>query len=211
MSLLEDLKQKVIAMDVEGAKSLTDKAIAEKIAPDQILYEALVPAMDQVGQEFDSGSRYVPEMLLSAHAMKEALEALRPLLVESGVEPKGCVVMGTVEGDLHDIGQNLVSMMLEGKGFEVHNLGPETPAEDFVKAAQEHNADIVGISALLTTTMTHIPEVIEALEKAGVRKKAKIMIGGAPVDQQFADEVGADGYGADASVAMAVADRLMGG
>jgi 5-methyltetrahydrofolate--homocysteine methyltransferase len=141
-------------------------------------------------------------MLLSAEAMKGAMGLLRPLLAESGVEPAGIVVLGTVEGDLHDIGQNLVSMMLEGAGFEVTNLGAETPAEEFVEAVKENDANVLGMSALLTTTMTHMPDVIEALEEEGVREQVDVAIGGAPVSQDYADEIGADGYAADAAAAV---------
>lgn len=210
MGLLEELQQSVIDMEVEKTAELTQKALEEGLGAEEILKQALIPAMDVVGEQYERGDRYVPEMLLSAHAMKGAMEQLRPLLAESGVEPKGRVVIGTVEGDLHDIGQNLVSMMLEGAGFEVYNLGTEIPAERFVEGAQEHKANLVGMSALLTTTMVHMPEVIEALEENGLREKVKVMIGGAPVTQEYADEIKADGYAPDAASAVKLAERLMG-
>jgi 5-methyltetrahydrofolate--homocysteine methyltransferase len=209
MSVLEDLNQSVIEMDVDKAHELTQKALDEGFEAEKILNEALVPAMDYVGEQYENGKRFVPEMLLSAKAMKSAMELLRPKLTESGVEPRGRVVIGTVEGDLHDIGQNLVAMMLEGAGFEVHNAGTETNAEEFVKLAKEKNADIVGLSALLTTTMTHMPEVIKAMEEAGLRDKVKVLIGGAPVDNDFAKEIGADGYASDASTAVRVATEVL--
>ena len=209
MGVLEDLKRSVIEMEVERTAELTQKALDEGLSAEEILNKALVPAMDVVGEQYERGKRYVPEMLLSAHAMKGAMEKLRPLLAKSGVEPKGRVVIGTVEGDLHDIGQNLVSMMLEGAGFEVHNLGTEVTADRFVAEAKERDADLVGISALLTTTMIHMPEVIEALKENGLRDRVKVMIGGAPVTQEYADEIGADGYAPDAAAAVKLAERLM--
>lgn len=209
MSLLDDLTQSVIDMDVERASELASRALDEGVEAEEVLNQALVPAMDVVGEQYEQGERYVPEMLLSAQAMKAAMEILRPLLAESGVEPKGRVVMGTVEGDLHDIGQNLVSMMLEGAGFEVHNLGTEVPADRFVAGTKEHNAHLVGLSALLTTTMTHMPEVIQALQENELRGRVKVMVGGAPVDQGYAEEIGADGYAPDAGSAVKLAQRLM--
>lgn len=208
--LLEDLGQAVFDMDEDTAVELTEKAIDEGMDPEVILNDSLVPAMDEVGEEYEKGERYVPEMLLSAEAMKGAMKLLRPLLAESGVEPAGIVVIGTVEGDLHDIGQNLVSMMLEGAGFEVINLGAETPAEEFVDAVKEHNANVLGMSALLTTTMTHMPDVIEALEEEGIRGQVDIAIGGAPVSQDYADEIGADGYAADAAAAVNLVKDMTG-
>jgi len=209
MALYDDLKKAVIDMEVEKAVELTQKGLDEGKDAEDIMNSALVPAMDVVGEQYDKGEKYVPEMLLSAHAMKAAMELLRPLLVESGVKMKGTVAMGTVEGDLHDIGQNLVGMMLEGAGFEVINLGAETPAEAFVNAVKEKKPDIIGMSALLTTTMLHMPEVIDALKENGLREQVKVMIGGAPVTQEYADEIGADGYAPDAASATKLADRLV--
>ncbi len=207
--LLDDLYQAVYDMDEDKAVELTEEALDEDMDPEVLLNEGLIPAMDEVGELYENGERYVPEMLLSAEAMKGSMKLLRPLLTESGVEPTGIVVLGTVEGDLHDIGMNLVGMMLEGGGFEVINLGPETPAEKFVEAVKEHNANLLGMSALLTTTMTHMPEVIEALEEEGVRDQVKVAIGGAPVSQDFADEIGADGYAADAASATDLFKKLV--
>jgi len=208
MALYEDLKVAVIDMEVERAVELTKKALGEGRKAEDIMNSSLVLAMDIVGEQYDKGEKYVPEMLLSAKAMKAAMGLLRPLLVESGVKMKGKVAIGTVEGDLHDIGQNLVSMMLEGAGFEVINLGAETPADTFVQSVKENKPDIVGMSALLTTTMLHMPEVIDALKEAGLRDQVKVTIGGAPVTQSYADEIGADGYAPDAASAVKLAKKL---
>jgi 5-methyltetrahydrofolate--homocysteine methyltransferase len=209
MEVLEELKASVIGMELERAAELTKKALDGGLDPERILKEALIPAMDAVGEEYEQGKRYIPEMLVSAEAMKSAMEILRPLLTKSRVEPMGRVVIGTVEGDLHDIGKNLVAMMLEGGGFEVHDLGTEVTADRFVEAVREYNADLVGMSALLTTTMVYMPKVIEALKEASLRDKVKVMVGGAPLTQEYADEIGADGYAPDAASAVKLAKRLL--
>ena len=208
--MLEELKRAVLSGDDERAAELTKKALEEGIEPGKILNEALIPAMEIVGREYEEGERYVPEMLISAEAMKAAMEVLRPRLVETGVRLKGKVVIGTVEGDLHDIGKNLVAMMLEGAGFEVIDLGVEVTAERFVQAVREHKPDVLGMSALLTTTMIHMPEVIEALKEAGLREEVKVIVGGAPVTQEYAEKIGADGYAPDAANAVAVVKKLLG-
>ena len=208
--MLEELKQAVLEGDSEKAVQLTERALSEGVDAGKILNEALVAAMDIVGKEYERGDRYVPEMLISAEAMKAAMEVLRPKLVEAGVKARGKVVIGTVEGDLHDIGKNLVAMMLEGAGFEVTDLGTEVTAEKFVQAVKEHRPDILGMSALLTTTMVHMPEVIEALKKEGLRDGIKVMVGGAPVTQEYAEKIGADGYAPDAASAVKLAKRLFG-
>lgn len=208
--MLEELKQAVLSGDEERAAELTKKALSEGTEPAKILNEALVPAMDIVGKEYEEGKRYIPEMLISAEAMKAAMEVLRPKLVETGVKPRGKVVIGTVEGDLHDIGKNLVAMMLEGAGFEVVDLGTEVTAERFVQAVREHKPDILGMSALLTTTMVHMPEVIEALKREGLRDGVKVIVGGAPVTQEYAEKIGADGYAPDAANAVELAKHLLG-
>jgi len=207
--MLEDLKQAVLSGDEERAAGLTQKALSEGMEPAKILNEALVPAMDVVGKEYEEGKRYIPEMLISAEAMKAAMEVLRPKLVETGVKPRGKVVIGTVEGDLHDIGKNLVAMMLEGAGFEVVDLGTEVTAERFVQAVREHKPDLLGMSALLTTTMVHMPEVIEALKREGLRDGVKVIVGGAPVTQEYAEKIGADGYAEDATRATKLVLRLL--
>jgi len=208
--MLEELKRAVLSGDDERAAELTKKALEEGIEPGKILNEALIPAMEIVGREYEEGERYVPEMLISAEAMKAAMGVLRPRLVETGVRLKGKVVIGTVEGDLHDIGKNLVAMMLEGAGFEVIDLGVEVTAERFVQAVREHKPDVLGMSALLTTTMIHMPEVIEALKEAGLREEVKVIVGGAPVTQEYAEKIGAGGYAPDAANAVAVVKKLLG-
>jgi 5-methyltetrahydrofolate--homocysteine methyltransferase len=208
VGILDELKAKVIDMNPEKVAELTQKALSEGLSAGKILNQALIPAMDIVGDEYERGERFIPEMLLSANAMKRAMELLRPRLVESGVKMKAKVVMGTVEGDLHDIGLHLVSMMLEGAGFEVYSLGTDVPATDFVKGVEEFEAGLVGMSALLTTTMLNMADVIEALRENGLRDKVKVMIGGAPVTQDYADEIGADGYAPDAFSAVKLAERL---
>jgi 5-methyltetrahydrofolate--homocysteine methyltransferase len=183
-------------------------AIQEGVQAAEILNVGLIEAMDEVGRRFEAGEYYVPEMLISARAMKAGLEILRPYLVEEGVEPRGKAVIGTVQGDLHDIGKNLVGMMLEGAGFEVVDLGTDVPPERFAEAARLHQADIIGVSALLTTTMQNMPHVIEAVEDIGLRNAVKIFIGGAPVTSSFADEIEADGYAPDASSAATLVKSL---
>ena len=208
MRLLEDIRQSIIEAEEDKAAELTERAL-ENFDPEEILDKALKPAMDVVGEEYERGIRYIPEMILSADAMKKSMEKLRPLLTESGVEPEGVVIIGTVEGDFHDIGQNLVSMMFEGAGFKVHKLGVDITAEDFVEAVKREEPNILGMSALLTSTMTYMPKVIEALGKAGLRDQVKVLIGGAPVTQDYATEIGADGYGKDAAAAVRVARKLL--
>jgi len=207
--MLDKIKQAVLAGEMEGIAELTNQALAQGIGAREILDQALTPAMDIVGEEYEKGDRYVPEMLISAETMKGAVTVLKPLLVEAGVKARGKVVIGTVEGDLHDIGKDLVAMMLEGAGFEVVNLGAEVTAEQFVKAAKEHEPDILGMSALLTTTMIHMPGVISALKDAGLRDQIKVMIGGAPVTQGYANKIGADGYAPDAASATKLAKSLV--
>lgn len=205
---LDELRAKVIEMDPEKVAQLTQKALDEGISAKELLDQALIPAMEIVGDEYERGERFIPEMLVSANAMKKAMQLLRPLLMKSGAKMKGEVVMGTVEGDIHDIGLNLVVMMLEGAGFVVQNLGTDVPAKEFVKAVKEDEVHLVGMSALLTTTMLKMREVIEALKESGLRDKVKVMIGGAPVTEDYANEIEADGYAPDAFSAVKLADRL---
>lgn len=209
MGTLEDVKQAVLGMVPEQVEKLVRKALDEGASADQIMNEALIPAMGVVGDEYESGERYVPEMLMSAEAMKSGMEVLRPLLTEQGVKPVASVVMGTVEGDLHDIGLNLVSMMLEGSGFMVVNLGTDVSAADFASAVRAHKPEVLGMSALLSTTMLQMKNVIEMLKDEGLRDRVKIMVGGAPVTQSYAEEVGADGYALDAAAAVKLARRLV--
>jgi 5-methyltetrahydrofolate--homocysteine methyltransferase len=204
----EAIRQAVLDGDGTKTRKLTRDALSQGFAAQQILDEVLTPAMDIVGEEYEKGERYVPEMLMSAEAMKSAMVVLKPLLVEAGVEACGKLVIGTVEGDLHDIGKDLVAMMVEGAGFEVINLGAEITAEQFVNAVKEHKPNIIGMSALLTTTMIHMPDVIDALKHVGLRDQVKVMIGGAPVTQSYADKIGADGYAPDAANAVKLAITL---
>ena len=199
----------ILKGDAPAAVKITEAAIAEKVDPQDLLTKHMIPAMDEVGRRFEANEYFVPELLIAARAMKGALALLRPLLAASGVEPAGRVVVGTVKGDLHDIGKGLVASMLEGGGFEVIDVGVDVPAEKFIEAAISNNADIVALSALLTTTMTAMKGVIEKLVEAGVRDQFKVIIGGAPVTQQYADTIGADGYGASASSAVTLARDLM--
>jgi 5-methyltetrahydrofolate--homocysteine methyltransferase len=207
---LSALKDAVIAGDVKGCNLLTEVAIQAGHSAQSILTEALVPAMQVVGEKFRCNEVYVPEVLVAARAMKKSLAMLKPLLIQGKVKPVGVAVIGTVKGDLHDIGKNLVCMMLEGAGFEVVDLGADVPPEKFVQAAKEHNAHIVGISTLLTTTMLGMKDVLAALERANLRQQVKVMVGGAPVTQSFADEIGADGYGESAATAVDKAKELLG-
>lgn len=190
-------------------KKLVQEAIDEGIAAEDILNKALIVGMGEIGVAFKNNDVYVPEVLIAARAMKAGSTLLKPLLVEADIKPLGKIALGTVKGDLHDIGKNLVGMMLEGAGFAVTDLGIDVPAEKFVEAAASGEYEIVAMSALLTTTMPAIKEVIEALTAAGVREKVKVMIGGAPVTQAYADEIGADGYSSDAASAADLAKRLI--
>ena len=200
MADLQALSQAVIVGDLESARKLTRQALEEGVDPVRVFRDALVPGMDVVGKKMKAQEYYIPEVLLSARAMKGAAEILRPLLAGNpDAQPTGRVVAGTVSGDLHDIGKNLVCMMLEGAGFEVTDLGTNVTADKFVAAAKESKADIVALSALLTTTMVRMVDVVKALEGAGLRGQVKVMVGGAPVTQRFATEIGADGYAPDAA------------
>ena len=207
---LAPLYDAIVAGKLEAAVETTQKAIAEGVAPQMLINNYMIKAMGEVGQRFQDGKAFVPQLLMAGRAMKGALELLKPLLQGSASTTIGKVVIGTVKGDLHDIGKNLVASMLEGCGFEVVNIGIDVPAETFVEAVKEHNADILCMSALLTTTMTYMKEVIDALEAAGIRNDVKVMIGGAPVNKQFAEEIGADGYSDNANSAVAVAKELLG-
>jgi 5-methyltetrahydrofolate--homocysteine methyltransferase len=209
MKLLDDLRQSVIDGDMNRAQELMKSALAEQISPEQILKIGLISAMEEVGRRFESGEFFVPEMLVSARAMKSALALLRPYLITANVKAVGKVVIGTVQGDLHDIGKNLVSMMLEGAGFEVIDLGTDVSAEKYVAAVREHQPDLIGCSALITTTMPHMEDVIQTLTDAGLRDRVKVIVGGAPVTQKYATDIGADGYAPDAASAAACAKELI--
>jgi 5-methyltetrahydrofolate--homocysteine methyltransferase len=207
--ILEEISTAVIEGDLDEIEDLTEDALDDDISAGDILNKGLMPGMDHVGVEFKAGDMFVPEVLRSARAMQIAMDILKPLLAESGIKMVGKVLLGTVKGDLHDIGKNLVGMMCEGAGFEVHDIGKDIAPEDFVEAVKEHDPDIVGMSALLTTTMRSMESTIKVLEEAGVRDKVKIMIGGAPVTQAFADEIGADGYAPDAAAAADLAKEFV--
>jgi 5-methyltetrahydrofolate--homocysteine methyltransferase len=209
MSLIEEIRQGVIDGQAKVVVPKVEQALQEGMAPDVILKEGLISAMAEVGRLFEEGEYFVPEMLIAARAMSSALEILKPMLIDQGVEPLGKVAIGTVKGDLHDIGKSLVAMMLEGAGFEIMDMGVDVSPEKFVEAVN-NGAQIVAMSALLTTTMPNMKNTIDAINKAGLRDKVVVMIGGAPVTQAYADEIGADGYAQDASAAVRKARALIG-
>lgn len=205
---LKEIAENVIKGQAQKVKELVQKALDEKAQVKSILEEGLIAGMNVVGAKFKNNEFYVPEVLIAARAMKTGMELLKPLLANAGIKPMATIVVATVKGDLHDIGKNLVSMMMEGAGFKVVDLGIDASPEKFVSCAKENNADLIGMSALLTTTMTSMKTTIDALKQAGV--KTKTMIGGAPVTQNYADEIGADGYAPDAASAVDKAKELMG-
>lgn len=199
MAILDDIYQSVLKGDMNGATEGVNKALADNLDAAEILNKGLIEAMTKVGRLFEQGEYFVPDMLIAARAMQASTALLKPKLVEADIKPLGKIVIGTVQGDLHDIGKNLVVMMLEGVGFEIIDLGADVSPEKFVEAVKEHSAEFLAMSALLTTTMMVMKTSVEALEEAGVRDKVKVMIGGAPVTQKFADEIGADIYAPDGS------------
>ncbi len=207
---LNTIKEAVVAGKHNDIKDLVKRAIDDGIAPDRIIDEALIPAMDVVGREFAQGNVFVPEMLVSAVTMKNGLDVVKPLLTADQSEPRGVIIMTTVKGDLHDIGKNLVTMMLEGAGFKVADLGVDLSVEKLIEQVKAIKPQILGLSALLTTTMPEMKKVIEELEAQGLRKSVKVMVGGAPVDKTFSEKIGADGYGANAAEAVELARRLVG-
>jgi len=207
---LKLLHDAVLRGDAKASVAVTREALAEGKDPVELVTKYMIPAMDEVGKRFECQEYFVPELLLSARAMKGALDIIRPLLAEKGAAPVGRVVIGTVKGDLHDIGKNLVASMLEGAGFEVIDLGTDISPAKFVAEAQSKNANLIALSALLTTTMPSMKTTVEEFQKASFRDKVKIMIGGAPVTQQYADQIGADGYSDNANGAVALARRLVG-
>ena len=207
--LLGQLYDETLTGNRPAVLELTNQGLAQGLGPETLLYEALIPSLEEVGARFERGDFFVPEMLIAGKAMAGALEILRPLLAETGAQTIGKIVMGTVKGDVHDIGKNLVNIMFEGAGFEVIDLGVQVAPEKFVAAIQEHKPDIVGFSAFLTTTMPMFKANINALQKSGLRDQVIVMVGGAPVTQEYADVVGADGYAADASAAVVRAKELL--
>ncbi len=210
MEDLQKLYDAIVDGDAKTSKALATQAMEAGLDPKKLLDEYMIPAMNEVGRRFETNEYFVPELLIAARAMKQALEVIKPALVATGAEPVGKVAIGTVKGDLHDIGKNLVAAMLEGGGFEIIDLGVDVAPEKFIHAVKEKGADIVALSALLTTTMPSMKTTIEQLEQAGIRNQVKVMIGGAPVTQKYADEIGADGYSDNASGAVTLARKLMG-
>ncbi|UCE07646.1 MAG: corrinoid protein [bacterium] len=209
MELLQQIARCIINGKAPDTENLVQQALDSNIAVKDILNQGLIAGMDVVGQKFKNNEFYVPEVLIAARAMKTGMKLLKPRFAESGVEPIAKLALGTVKGDLHDIGKNLVAMMLEGAGFEIIDLGVDVAPEKFSAAIKENNAQVIGMSALLTTTMLNMKSTIEALKNDGIRNSVKVIIGGAPVTQSYADEIGADGYAADAATAVAEVKRLL--
>jgi corrinoid protein of di/trimethylamine methyltransferase len=211
MAAVSDLYDGILNGDAKKAHAATQAALAAGTAPMDLIQESMVPAMDEVGRLFESEEYFVPELLLAARAMKSSLELLKPLLAASGQKMAVRVVIGTVKGDLHDIGKNIVASMLEGSGFEVIDLGTDVSPERFVKAVEERNPHVVCMSALLTVTMPAMKITIDALKSAGVRTRVKVLIGGAPVSKQYAEEIGADGFSENANGAVSLVKNLLAG
>ena len=207
--ILTQLYDRTLVGDKPAVVELTETGLATGLEPTAMLFDALIPALEEVGARFERGDFFVPEMLIAGRAMSGALEILRPLLADTGAETIGTFLMGTVKGDVHDIGKNLVDIMLEGAGFNVVDLGVQVAPDAFIEAIREHKPEVVGFSAFLTTTMPMFKVNIEAIEKAGLRDNVIIMVGGAPVTQEYADAVGADGYAADAAGATKLAKDLI--
>lgn len=209
MAELSKLRDAILDGDEKTSVQLTTEALTEGIDPVVLISQWMIPAMDEVGRRFEAQEYFVPELLLAGRAMRAALDVLRPILASTGTQPTGRVVIGTVKGDLHDIGKNMVSSMLEGAGFEVVDLGINVPPQKFIDALAGSNAQILALSALLSVTMPEMKNVINALTKAGIRARVKVMIGGAPVTRAFAEEIGADGYAENASSAVSLARSLI--
>jgi 5-methyltetrahydrofolate--homocysteine methyltransferase len=207
--ILEQMADKLYTGDARAVAGLTQKALDEGFSPAEVLNGGLIAGMDRVGIDFRNGILFVPEVLIAARAMHASMDILRPLLVASDVPSAGKVIIGTVSGDLHDIGKNLVAMMLEGGGFEIVDLGTDASPDKFVEAARTNEPALIGMSALLTTTMPAMKKTIDALMEAGLRGKVKVMVGGAPVTQAYADQIGADGYAPDAAAAVELARSLV--
>jgi 5-methyltetrahydrofolate--homocysteine methyltransferase len=208
-SIILEIRQLVIGGDRDAVEKGVGKALEQKMLPEMILNEALISAMAEVGERFEKGEFFVPEMLIAARAMQRGLSILKPYLQQIDLVSEGKVAIGTVKGDLHDIGKNLVSMMLEGAGFEILDLGTDVPSEKFIEAVNENEVDVVAMSALLTTTMPQMRTVISALDEVGIRDRVKVIVGGAPVTENYAQEIGADGYAADASRAVKLTKSLL--
>jgi 5-methyltetrahydrofolate--homocysteine methyltransferase len=209
MEYLTEIRTSILEGNAKGVQEGVEKALNDGLLVETVLKDGLIAAMGEVGKLFEEGEYYVPEMLVSARAMQAGLLILKPHLVANDVKPLGRIVLGTVKGDLHDIGKNLVAMMLEGVGFEIIDLGADVSSEEFLKAVKEYQPQIVGISALLTTTIQQMSKIIQALEEAGIRRDVKIIVGGAPVTEDFTQRIGADAYGSDASSAVRVVKSLL--
>ncbi|MFN8233642.1 MAG: corrinoid protein [Actinomycetota bacterium] len=208
--LLDELYEAVLSGDADRAIATTERSLGESLDPKTLMFDAMIPALEEVGRRFEAGEVFLPEMLIAANAMQSAMTIIRPLIVAAGVETIGRFVIGTVAGDIHDVGKKLVIVMLEGAGFEVIDLGINVPAQGFVDAIREHRPDVVGLSAFLTTTTHEFPRTIGLIQDAGLRDQVKILIGGAPVDQAMVEAVGADGFAPDASSAVRTAKAVMG-
>ena len=207
--MIEKIKEGIIDGNRKGVATDVAKALEAGVKPEEILNGAMIPAMAEVGRLYEQGEFYIPEMLVSARSMSAGMEILRPLLKQGDLKPLGKVVIGTAQGDLHDIGKNLVAMMLEGNGFEVTDLGNDVSPEKFIEAVKASGAQIVAISALVTTTMAAMGRTVEAFKAAGLRDQVKVIVGGAPLSQAYADSIGADGYSADANAAVQLAKKLV--
>jgi corrinoid protein of di/trimethylamine methyltransferase len=207
--ILETIREMVVGGKFKDIEEQVQRAVDSGTDLNRLINDALISAMDIVGKRFADGDIYVPEMLVSAKTMKQGLDIIKPLLTSGEAEYRGTIVMGTVKGDLHDIGKNLVIMMMEGAGFRIIDLGVDVKIEDLIDTVKKEKADVLGLSALLTTTMPEMQKVIEALEEAGLRNQLKVIVGGAPIDQGFADKIGADGFGADAVEAVRLAREIV--
>lgn len=209
MAILEDIQNCVLDGELDEIKDLVQKAVDEGIDPAAIINDGLIGGMNIVAPLFKSGEMFVPEVMESADTMNEGMQVVKPLITDADMPTKGRVIIGTVNGDLHDIGKNLVVLMMESRGYTVIDMGVDVKEEQFVEAIKEHKPDIVGMSSLLTTTMMKIDDTIKMINESGLRDQVKIIIGGAPISQEFADDIGADGYSEDASTAVELCDRMM--
>lgn len=210
MAILEDLAAEVIKGEAGVVKNLTEEALSQNISAEEVLNSGLVAGMNVIGERFKSNEIFIPEVLVAARAMKAGMQIIRPLLAEANVEPLGKIIIGTVGGDLHDIGKNIVAMLLEGAGFEVVDLGADVTKEKFLEFAEKENPDVLGMSALLTTTMVFMKDMVQSLEESGLKDKIKVIVGGAPITQSYADEIRADGYAPDAASAVDLVKSVMG-
>jgi 5-methyltetrahydrofolate--homocysteine methyltransferase len=210
MTIYEQIADEVQKGDAEAAGRMIEQALEKGETAERILYDGLVEGMNVVSEKFKNNECFIPEVLVSARAMNQGLDRLKPLLAAAKVEPRGKIVIGSIQGDLHDIGKNIVGMLLQGAGYEIIDLGADVSVQKFVDAAKEREADVVGMSSLLTTTMVNMQSVISGLEEAGIRSDVKVIIGGAPVTAAFAEQIGADGYAAEAAAAIDLVDGLLG-